>query len=343
MKTLHGRLSLPSFLPDGTVGVVRGVDSKDLEEVKVEGIVVSTFHLLVHGVKKDLHKIMDWQRPILTDSGGFQIFSLLKSHPSFGKITKDGFIFKWNERKINFTPEVSIKLQLSLGSDILICLDECTDPSKELSYQKKAVLRTVNWAIRCKREFVRLTKGKKEKPLLFAVIQGGSYKSLRKLCTKELIKIGFDGYCYGGWPVDEGKNLLEEILEYTASLMPDDLPKYALGVGKPRDIVKCVGWGYNLFDCVIPTREARHKRLYRFKDSGLDYELLRVNLKLAKDKKSISEKCDCPTCQNYSRQNLFELFKAKDTLALRLATIHNLRFYTSLMEKLGSKTANKLS
>lgn len=345
MDTLHSSLTLPAFLPDGTTGVVRGVDSIDLKEAGIEGVVVSTFHLLVQGVGGDLHKLMGWDRTILTDSGGFQVFSLLKNNPRLGKIKERGFEFSWSGRKISLTPEDSIKLQLTLGSDILICLDQCTDPLMPYEFQKEAVKLTINWAKRCKEEFekrlARLKTGSKKRPLLFAVIQGGDDRGLRKYCAEELVKMGFDGYCYGGWPVkkqdlsDDSPVLLEDILSYTASLMPDDSYKYALGVGKPRDIIKCHRMGYQIFDCVIPTREARHKKLYIFKDSkGFDYTTLTLNTKVVEDKKAISSNCDCYTCRNYSRAYLYHLFKIGDTLAIRLATIHNLRFYSMLMERL---------
>lgn len=344
IKTLHGDLSLPTFFPDGTVGVVRGVDSRDLEKAGVEGMVTSTFHLLAHNVEQDLHQLMDWDRPILTDSGGFQVFSLLRDHPKMGRLTDDGFIFEWNGQKVELTPEKSIELQYNLGADILICLDQCTDPEMDLDFQEEAVEKTVKWAKRCKEEFEKITKKQdtRYKPLLFAVVQGGNDPELRRECAKELTKIGFDGYCYGGVPIDRNKQLLEGILSLTAAQMPPDKPKYALGVGKPEDIVKCFQMGYGIFDCVIPTREARHKRLYIFNPAvehptGVQrdfYYTETVNLKFANDQRPIANDCDCYTCQNFSRAYLFHLFKVGDTLALRLATIHNLRFYTMLMEKL---------
>lgn len=332
LKTLHGDLSLPTFFPDGTVGVVRGVDSRDVDEAGIDGLVVSTLHLLVNGIQKDLHSFMNWQRPILTDSGGFQVFSFLRDNPKSGSITSRGFLFNWDGKKISLTPEDSIKLQLNLGSDILICLDQCTDPEEPYEFQKKAVEITIEWAKRCKKEFEK--KSDSNRPLLFAVIQGGSYKDLREYCAKELIKIGFDGYCYGGWPVDKYNVFLDEILEFTANLMPDNLPKYALGVGKPEDIIKCVKFGYDIFDCVIPTREARHKRMYVFKGKGLGYKTFSLNTKYSKDQRPLAKDCSCYTCKNFSKAYLYHLFKLKDTASYRLATIHNLTFYSELMKKL---------
>lgn len=335
LSTLHGKIALPTFFPDGTIGVVRAVDSRDLEQAQVEGVVTSTFHHLVHNSQQDLHGLMNWAKVILTDSGGFQVYSLLRDNPKLGKVTEEGFTFRWNGQKILFTPELSIKLQLDLGADILICLDQCTDPQRPQEFQKEAVEITLKWAKRCKAEFERLTKDKKKRPLLFAVIQGGNDKTLRRYCALELIKIGFDGYCYGGVPIDSCKKLLKSILKYTASLMPDDKPKYALGVGKPEDIIICNRFGYTIFDCVIPTREARHKKLYVWKDSkSLKSSFITLSSKYLKDSSPVSKYCDCYTCKNFTKAYLYHLFKIGDTLAYRLATIHNLRFYTQLMGKL---------
>lgn len=348
-QTLHGNLSFPTFFPDGTLGVVRGVDSIDLEQAQVEGLVICTYHLLHNNVRQrvaatgGIHKLMNWQHPIITDSGGFQVMSLIHNQPTKGKITDEKIVFKLgNQPRMVFTPEESIKLQIDLGTDIAICLDDCTKPGGSLFDQQQSVNRTILWAKRSKAEFEKLTSSMKQRPKLFAVIQGGDDIELRKYCAQGLINLGFDGYCYGGWPIDQEKNLLTKILQTTANLMPNDLPKYALGVGKPQDIVDCFRMGYNIFDCVIPTREARHKRLYIFNqpvdEINLDMDFYTTltfqKSQLERDTKSISDVCDCYTCQNYTRAYLYHLFKVSDTLAYRLASVHNLRFYTMLMEKL---------
>lgn len=345
LSTLHGKIKLPTFFPDGTLGVVKGVDSKDLEAAKVEGLVINTYHLLVAGMgeKKEkfggVHQLMGWGKPIITDSGGFQVMSLIHKNPELGKIKDEGAVFKLPDGpRIILTPEKSIRTQLELGADLLITLDDCTYPDQSLKEQEISVRRTIAWAKRCKEEFVQgpslRSKARPYRPLLFAVVQGGNNKKLRKHCAQELIKIGFDGYCFGGFPVDSKGKFLSGILKYVAGLLPDDKPKYAMGVGRPENIVECVTFGYQLFDCVIPTREARHKKLYVFDGKGL-YESLYIGSgKYQNDKKPISLVCDCFTCQNYSKAYLHHLFKIGDSLAGRLATIHNLRFYSMLMEKL---------
>lgn len=291
---------------------------------------------------------MNWDKPIITDSGGFQVMTLIHKGKTHGKLTDNEVIFVDSSgKRINFTPELSIETQLKLGSDVLICLDDCTDPQAPSAIQEKSVERTVNWARRCKIRFDELTKNASQKPLLFAVVQGGKEKPLRTGCAKELIKIGFDGYCFGGRPVDSNKDFLKEIIDFTAKLLPDDKPKYAMGVGKPADIVYSYLKGYDMFDCVIPTREARHKRLYLFNKTpknikdleGNFYSTISLTQSKYKDKlQPISEFCDCLTCKNFTLAYLYHLFKIKDTLALRLATIHNLRFYTQLIEALRHKS-----
>lgn len=332
LETKHGDVSLPTFFPDGTRGVVRGVDATDLENAKVEGLVINTLHLLIEGMDQKIHDLMRWNRPIITDSGGFQVMSLVHDHPEMGKISDQGIMFKHNGVNILLTPEKSIEFQLKLGTDIAIVLDDCVRPDMNLEEQKKSVERTIAWARRSKEVFLALQGVALQRPLLFAVVQGGTNKKLRRYCASELIKIGFDGYCFGGFPVQNGK-FLSEIVKYVASLLPDDKPKYALGVGRPENIVECVKFGYQIFDCVIPTREARHQKLYIH--VGKSYSNINIGRGIyAQDKNPISKNCDCLTCTNYSRAYLHHLFKIKDSLSVRLATIHNLRFYTMLMEAL---------
>lgn len=361
LRTLHGSLTLPTFFPDGTLGVVRGVDSTDLKKCGVEGLVINAYHLLVNALGDrlenfgDIHTLMRWDRPIITDSGGFQVMSLVRKSSKSGKLKDDEIIFyAKGGQKVILTPENSIRTQLKLGADILITLDDCTRPEMSQEEQEKSVERTIAWAKRSKKEFERLTASQPRKvqpcvarPLLFGVIQGGSDEMLRAECAKELIKIGFDGYCYGGFPVFEGK-FLKNILEYSASLMPDDKPKYALGVGRPENIIESVKIGYQIFDCVVPTREARHKKLYIFNKDPKETDILRENFyqnlyfgnaQYQNDPAAVSKYCDCLTCQNYSRAYLHHLFKIQDVLSVRLATIHNLRFYSMLMEKLKEITS----
>ena len=351
IKTLqlkHGTVNLPAFFPDGTYGVVRCVDSFDLERCNVPGLVMNSYHLLTKpglNVLKSvggLHAFTNWNHPIITDSGGFQVFSLIRENPKYGEVRKNEIIFRPNadEDKLILTPEKSIQSQFVYGSDIIMCLDYCTHPDDGYEENKRSVEVTINWAKRCKEEYLKQLNNRRikecDKPLLFAIIQGGSFFDLRKYCADELKTIGFDGYGFGGFPINSKGELVEDILQYTADLMPDDKPKYAMGIGKPDGIKKCYDMGYNLFDCVIPTREARHNKLYIFKNnSGFEYEAYyALDEKNIRNTMRISDECDCHACRNYSRAYLYHLYKIGDSLAFRLATIHNLRFYSMFMERL---------
>ena len=343
------KLEFPTFFPDGTRAVVRSLDSKDLEEAKVEGIIVNTYHLARQPGDKLLAKLggvkkfMNWKGFIISDSGGFQIMSLIHRGGK-GKITKAGVYFE-GER---FTPENSIQIQFNLGVDVIIVLDYFTSPKASKDEALESVKITIEWAKRSKEEYLRQIEKRKipegKRPLLLAVIQGGFYKDLREKCAGELLKIGFDGYGFGGWPVDDKGNFDFELMRFNAALTPDDKIRFALGVGKPENIVEGVKAGYHIFDCVLPTRDARHRRLYVFKKNWKKileegrhdfYEYIYpTREEFARYKGPIEETCDCYTCQNYSLSYLRHLFKIEDTLAYRLASIHNLRFYTRLIEAL---------
>lgn len=357
-KIKNKEMNFPIFLPDATRAVIRSLDSKDILNSSIEGVVVNAYHLFqepgidilksVGGVKR----FMGFDGWVTSDSGGFQLYSLIHNNPDLGRIDDEGIKIKkglgGKTGKFLFTPEKSIETQFEIGADILICLDDCPKRDaneKELGLSLK---RTIEWGKRSKDEFERQVKKRnlKEKPILLAVIQGGSNKELRKECAQELIKIGFDGYGFGGWPMDEEGKLNRDILEYTANLMPDNLPKFALGLGSVEGIVEGVKMGYNIFDCVLPTRDARHKRLYVF-NRDLDsidfsdnnfFDFLYINREVySQDKNPVSQYCDCHTCENYSRSYLRHLFSIGDSLAWRLATIHNLRFYSQLIELLRNK------
>ena len=347
----HGTIPLPAFFPDGTYGVVRCVDSEDLYNCQVPGLVMNGFHLLTKpGINvlrqfKGVNAFSGWNRPILTDSGGFQVFSLIRENAKFGEVRKNELIFRpdGGSEKIIITPEKSIQFQFACGSDIMMCLDYCTHPEDSYADSKHSVELTIDWAKRCKQEYEKqllIRKIPREKrPLIFAIIQGGGYHDLRKMCADALIAMDFDGFGFGGWPVASDGSLIEDILAYTASLMPNDKVKYAMGLGKPDGIIKCSQMGYNLFDCVIPTREARHNRLYVFNNDAAGDPFAYSHYYILDDKhiredKPVSDSCDCHTCKNYSRAYLYHLYKIGDSLAYRLATIHNLRFYSQLMEKI---------
>lgn len=360
IHTLHGDLPLPAFLPDATRGVVRGLDSADVAACGVSALMLNTFHLSVHPGTRLIHRLggshafANWSRPIFTDSGGFQVFSLIRRNSSFGSIGKDGAVFRLSaqDRRRRLTPEKAIQMQFQLGSDVMTCLDDCTDAEIPRGEQEASVERTVAWARRCKAEFERLLterrRGREGRPLLFAIIQGGVDRDLRRRCAEGLLEIGFDGYGLGGWPLDKQGNLLVEMVEYTATLVPEGLPLHALGVGKPENVVTCAGIGYGVFDCAIPTRDARHRRLYVFRADRLDdvdlsradfYDCLYVDdQRHRSDPRPLSRVCDCLCCTAYSRAYLHHLYSIRDGLAYRLGTMHNLRFYSQLMDLLRRST-----
>ncbi len=356
----HGALPLPAFLPDGTQGVVRAVSSGDLETCRVPAVQMNVYHLMQRPGTSTiqalggLHRMAGWSRPLFTDSGGFQVYSLIRGNPKAGSITDRGATFRpGGDRKYILTPEKSIQLQFSYGSDMLICLDDCTGPDDPPAAQADSVRRTIRWAAECKKTYLRLVEQKglndAQRPRLMAVIQGGLSPDLRRECAEALLDIGFDAYGYGGWPLDANNNLLTEMVGLVRELTPPQFPVHALGIGHPANVVACVEMGYELFDSTMPTRDARHGRLLVFtRDPGAvrlspggDWfgYVYPGDDKHVKATGPVSPHCDCPTCSRYSLAYLHHLFKINDALYLRLATMHNLRFMTMLMEHLRSERA----
>ncbi|MCZ2099120.1 MAG: queuine tRNA-ribosyltransferase family protein [Anaerolineae bacterium] len=345
----HGTLDFPVFLPDATRGVVRAVDSGDLERCGVTGLVMSTFHLMQrpgssviqrHG---GLHDFANWHRPIVTDSGGFQVYSLVRQNPKSGSLSEKGMVYRAEDgSKYNLSPEKSIQLQVSYGGDIVFCLDDCTHVDDAPDTQLDAVRRTIKWAKRCREEFDRLIRQKQPetRPLLFAVVQGGGVRDLRRRCADELLEIGFDGYGYGGYPLDGEGNLVADIFAYLRELIPPQYPIHALGVGHPQNVVDCFRLGYSIFDSALPTRDARKGRLYRFTGQpgiapGRWFEYVYIeDKKHIRDTEPISPYCDCAACSGYSLGYLHHLYHIGDALYMRLATIHNLRFMNQLIDVL---------
>jgi queuine tRNA-ribosyltransferase len=355
--TVKGKTyKLPIFLPDATRCLVKTIDSQDIKNSGIEGIVVNTYHLLTYPGISVLDKFggvknfMNFDGLVVTDSGGWQIFSLIHRDKKAGSITDRGVTFSvGGGKKELFTPEKVIQTQFKINSDIMICLDDFTDPVATEKEVGVSVGRTILWAKRCKDEYNKIVKAKKlndkTRPLLFAVIQGASSKKMRERCAKGLVEIGFDGYGFGGYLVNKETGELDlEMMDYLASLIPEDSVRFALGTGKPKDIAACAEMGWHIFDCTLPTRDARHKRLYVFnkepknlkdlknpKTHGYMYVKRRV---FSRDQKPVSKFCDCYTCKNYSRAYLNHLFNLGDPLAHRLATIHNLRVYSKLTDLL---------
>jgi queuine tRNA-ribosyltransferase len=339
------------------MGTVRAVDATDLAGCGIAAVVMNVYHLMQRPGSSTvkalggLHRMAGWSRPIITDSGGFQAYSLIAENPKYGRVADDAIVFQPEgaERKIRLTPEKSIQLQHSFGADVLICLDQCTHPDAPPAVQEESVRRTIAWARRCKDEYGRLQAGRKargrDRPLLFGVIQGGASRELRRRCAEALLEIGFDGYGYGGWPLDAERNLLTEIIGYTRELVPPEYPMHALGVGHPLHVATCWGLGYGLFDSALPTRDARHGRLYVLTlpgqatgrdrlDAGWFAALYINDARHIKADERVDRACDCLCCANYSRGYLHHLFKTNESLYQRLATIHNLRAMTRLTDHL---------
>lgn len=349
LSLAHGTLDFPVFLPDATRGVVRAVDSADLEQCGVTGLVMSTFHLMQHPGSSvvqrhgGLHDFANWHHPIVTDSGGFQVYSLVRQNPKSGSLSEKGMVYRAEDgSKYNLSPEKSIQLQVSYGGDIVFCLDDCTHVDDSPETQLEAVRRTVKWAKRCRDEFDKLMSQKKpaQRPLLFAVVQGGGVRDLRKRCAEELLEIGFDGYGYGGYPLDGEGKLVADIFAYLREQIPSQYPIHALGVGHPQNVVDCFRLGYDIFDSALPTRDARKGRLCRFTaqpviTSSRWFEYVYVeDKKHIREDEPISPYCDCAACSGYSLSYLHHLYHIGDALYMRLATIHNLRFMNQLIDLL---------
>jgi queuine tRNA-ribosyltransferase len=354
-KSQSGNIPLPIFFPDATRGVIKTLDSEDIKNTKTLGILVNTYHLYreLGGsvIKKfgGIRNFMNWEGGVISDSGGFQVLTLAKTHENRGKITDEGVTFHpQGSKKIKLTPEESIRFQMLLKPDMVVVLDDFTPPKVSYKEAKESVERTILWAKRSKQEFERICKAQKieNRPYILGVVQGGDYLDLRKECAQRLAEIGFDGFGYGGWPLTDEGNFNYDVARVIAENSPENYFLYGLGIGKPQEIVNCVKLGFNIFDCVLPTRDARHKRLYVYNAKSID----EIDLKAEKfysyyvpdkeryysDSEPVSSACDCLLCKNYSRAYLAHLFRIKEATALRLATIHNLRFYSILMEKLRS-------
>ncbi|MCX7698896.1 MAG: tRNA guanosine(34) transglycosylase Tgt [Candidatus Goldbacteria bacterium] len=325
INTTHGRILTPVFMPVGTQATVKIMTPLDLEEMGYEVILANTYHLYLRPgvdiIKKfnGLHKFMGWNKNILTDSGGFQVFSL----QALRKITKEGVIFKSHidGSEHLFTPEKVIEIQNILNGDIIMCLDECPPYPATHEYVNDSLDKTIEWAKRSK------LAHKKENQHLFGIIQGGIYKDLRERAMEEMFKLDFPGYALGGVSVGEDKELIYRVVEWCGPMMPENKPRYLMGVGTPEDIWYAVERGIDMFDCVFPTRIARNGNIYT-----AEGQIAVRNSEFKEDDRPMDENCNCYACKNFSRAYIRHLFNVHEILGMRLTTLHNLHFMIRLIE-----------
>ncbi len=336
--TAHGEIDTPCFMPVGTQGTVKTLSAQDLEYCGAQIILSNAYHLFLRPgielIKKlgGLHKFMGWQKSILTDSGGYQIFSLAL----FRKISDEGVEFQSHidGMKHFLTPEDVIRIQLSLGSDIIMPLDECVHYPCAKDYAGIAMNRTVDWGRRSKN-----VTHSNMKQLLFGIVQGATYEDLRKVCAQKLIEVDFDGYALGGLSVGEPQSLRYNIMNFTLEYLPKDKPRYLMGLGTPSDLIEAVESGVDFFDCVIPTRYGRNGTA--FTNQG---KIIIRNAPYADDARPLDKTCGCYTCMNFSRAYLRHLFNCSEILGMRLVTLHNVYFYLELMRRIREATSqDKLS
>ncbi|MEK9627670.1 MAG: tRNA guanosine(34) transglycosylase Tgt [Nitrospinota bacterium] len=327
LKTPHGKIDTPCFMPVGTQATVKALTPENLESIGAQIILGNTYHLYLrpgHELIESLgglHKFMNWNNPILTDSGGFQVFSMNK----LTKVTEEGVKFQSHiDGSSHFiSPEKSMEIQKSLGADIIMAFDEPTPYPSDLATTQKSLQLTTRWAKRCKDSFQSKNQS------LFGIVQGGMHPTLRKESAEQIIELDFPGYAIGGLSVGEEKSLMNEMTEHTAKLLPEQKPRYLMGVGTPENLLTCSSLGVDMFDCVMPTRNARNGSL--FVTGG------KINIKNAKyqnDPGPIDPNCNCYTCKNYSRAYLRHLFMAGEILAMHLLTLHNSTFYQNWMKKI---------
>jgi queuine tRNA-ribosyltransferase len=330
-ETDHGIVETPIFMPVGTQGTVKAVNQSFLEnDIHAQIVLSNTYHLYLRPGTEvlekagGLHKFMNWSKPILTDSGGFQVFSLTELR----KLQKDGVEFRshLDGSRHFFTPAKVIGIERSIGSDIMMVLDECTPYPCDYQYAVNSTQLTSNWAAMNREAFDNTQPLYGKKQYLFGIVQGSVYKDLREKSAIELNKLDFDGYAIGGLAVGEPVDLMYELIDFTTDFMPENRPRYLMGVGRPENILEAIDRGVDMFDCVMPTRNARNSNL--FTSSGV---LSMRNAKYRDDFSEIDSNCTCYTCTNYSRAYLRHLFIAGEILALELASIHNLHFYLDLV------------
>jgi queuine tRNA-ribosyltransferase len=326
ITTPHGDVETPVFMPCGTQATVKTLDPRDLREEACELILCNTYHLHLrpgHETIKalgGLHRFMGWDRAILTDSGGYQVLSLA----ALRSIREEGVTFQshLDGSRHTLTPEKAVEIQLALGADILMALDECPPHAADYEYHRSSMERTARWAERCRNAH------QGDEPALFGIIQGGTHLDLRSRSVEATVRIGFAGYALGGLGVGEGPAQMGAVVEHTTALLPAGSPRYLMGVGTPQDLLEGIARGVDMFDCVLPTRNARNGGL--FTGTG------RINIKgaaYARDERAVDPACSCYTCRHFSRAYLRHLYVADEILGLRLNTIHNLHYYAGLMQE----------
>ncbi len=336
-KTVHGTVQTPVFMNVGTCAAIKGgVDTKDLEEIGCQVELSNTYHLHVRPGDDVLykmggiHKFFNWQRPVLTDSGGFQVFSL----SALRKITEEGveFASHVDGKRIFMGPEESMQIQSNIASTIAMAFDECIENPAPYDYVKDSVARTTRWLIRCKNEMERLNSLERtinKHQMLFGINQGGTYEDIRVSHMKEIAKLDLDGYAIGGLAVGEEADDMYRIIDAVEPHMPENKPRYLMGVGTPVNILEAVHRGIDFFDCVMPSRNARHGYIFTWEGT-----LNLHNEKYITDEKPLSTVCDCPACRRYSRSYLRHLIRSGEILGMRLCVLHNLYFYNELMAKI---------
>ncbi len=335
METVHGRIETPVFMNVGTSAAIKGgVSTMDLREVGCQVELSNTYHLHIRPgdtlIRRlgGIHKFFNWDKPVLTDSGGFQVFSLAKLR----RITEEGVTFNshMDGKRIFIGPEESMRIQSNLGSTIAMAFDECIENPAEYGYTKKSIARTTRWLARCQAELARLNAEEdtvNPHQLLFAINQGSTYTDLRIEHMKQIVDMNCDGYAIGGLAVGETAEEMYKTIEDVEPYMPTDKPRYLMGVGTPQNILEAVARGIDFFDCVMPSRNARHGNLFTWEG--------KVNINNEKyfaDDRPISARCNCPACRHYSRAYIRHLFKAREALGMRLCVLHNLYFYNELMQ-----------
>ena len=337
LETVHGTIQTPVFMNVGTSAAVKGgVSTMDLREIKTQVELSNTYHLHIRPGDRlirelgGLHKFFNWDKPILTDSGGFQVYSLAKLR----KITEEGvkFASHMDGKRIFMGPEESMQIQSNLGSTIAMAFDECVENPAPYDYAKKSCERTYRWLLRCKREMDRLNSlpgTVNPNQMLFGINQGCTYEDLRIEHMKQISKIDLDGYAIGGLAVGESAEEMYRIIEAVEPYMPKDKPRYLMGVGTPVNILEAVYRGVDFFDCVMPSRNARHGNLFTWKG-----RINVLNEKFILDDTPIDPDCDCPACRHYSKAYIRHLFKAREALGMRLCVLHNLYFYNELAQKI---------